>query len=226
MFTSVDLSVFKDRISALCICNIVLHGRGRAVSSPVCAGLFKKHTNTVEICPDDSPFLHARVKTVNLGTFLSFMTTNCIRAGPSLSHAGAFLSLQRYQRLRGEQNFAAIGAPNVVCSGTFERQVNWEALLALPCSTHSDKFPGCAISAPPEIAQGATAECYRSSKFIIAGIRSPQALHTLLEWLLSSLPFLEAARAAAGTAAADAAEDQRILPKDAAQCLLGRHAHQ
>ena len=224
MFTSVDLSVFKDRIAALCICNIVLHGRGRAVSSPVCAGLFKKHTNVVKICPDDSPFLHARVKTVNFGTFLSFMTTNCIRAGPSLSHAGAFLSLQRYQRLRGEQNFAAIGAPNVVCSGTFVRQLDWDAVLALPCSTHSDKFPGCAVTAPAEIAQGATAECYRSSKFIIAGIRSPQGLHTLLEWLLSSLPFLETPRATAGAASTDAGENEGIFAEDAAQSLLRCHA--
>lgn len=189
VFSSVDFSTVP-KLESLRISNVVLHGRGKGQRSPFARCVFKKAATKKITVPTDPvcPFLHSRQKTKELGTYLSFLTSNCIRAGPSASHSAAYLSILKYRKLQGlAMNWAAIGNPNVVITGQFSDKIDFEALKRLPSASSSSKFPGVAISSP--FSCGACVEIYQSSRFIVAGVRSPALLKKLLLWLVGEVPW-------------------------------------
>jgi hypothetical protein len=136
----------------------------------------------------DSPFEHLRFNTTDSGKILVFHgKRNIIRAGKH-THADAFLSVLRFLNWSqcNEGNwFTGIATPNSVVNGWFKTPLT-DALRTSPYVSYSDKFPGVSVNVakayaamfgqPPLVDNCCTPEIYRSGKFIIPGVKTPQDL--------------------------------------------------
>lgn len=135
----------------------------------------------------DSPFEHLRFNTTDSGKILVFHgKRNIIRAGKH-THADAFLSVLRFLQWSqcNEGNwFTGIATPNSVINGWFKTPLK-STLRTCPYVSYSDKFPGISVNVSKAYAamfgqvlqnNCCTPEIYRSGKFIIPGVKTPQDL--------------------------------------------------
>lgn len=144
-----------------------------------------------------SPFAHYKIKTTT-GTILLFKSSNIIRSG-GYSVGRAVTSLFQfinYLRTACPDTHpvawaSAAAVPNSVYSGQFAEPVS-PSFRTAACATFTSKFPGIAVTLP--IRDRITPELFlKDSKFIIPGVKSPEALASALEtFAAATLPHCTA----------------------------------
>ena len=128
---------------------------------------------------------HFRINThpssKNYGKFLVFSSSNMIRAG-KYTHAMAMrntLVFSKWVRRMTHKRFewfTAMSAPNMVISAKLDGPLPMEKVKAHWSATHTNKFPGIAIST----SETCTPEMYKSGAFIIPGVTSVDSLNVAL----------------------------------------------